>query len=139
MMKVRPLRRGVSRRIPVIWTAGLLAVCCCSTAIAAVSSSRAHEAVQTKLAGKWRGHYSGAFSGKFTLHWKQTRSKLSGSITLSKPKGTYSISGSVHGKKIKFGAVTVGATYKGSWSGAKMSGTWNSPQGGGHWSAHKVS
>jgi hypothetical protein len=140
MMKDRVVRHGVSRRVHAVWLAGLLAVCCSSSAIAAVSSSRAHVAVQTKLAGKWRGHYSGAFSGKFTIHWRQAGSELTGSIALSNPKGRYGISGSVRrGGKVKFGAVSVGATYKGTVRGKTMSGTWNSPQGGGHWSARKVS
>jgi hypothetical protein len=78
-------------------------------------------------------------SGHFTLQWKQTGTKLSGTISLSKPKGKYGISGHVRHGKIKFGAVGVGATYKGKVHGTKMSGTWNSPQGGGSWSAHKVS
>ncbi|HET8557166.1 MAG TPA: hypothetical protein VFL58_07645 [Gaiellaceae bacterium] len=85
------------------------------------------------------GQYGGAFSGHFTLRWKRTGTKLSGSITLSSPKGKYGISGSVHHLKIKSGAVGVGATYKATWKGSKMSGTWNSPQGGGSWSAQKVS
>ena len=41
--------------------------------------------------------------------------------------------------KIKFGAVSVGAKYKGKVRGTSMSGTWTSPQGGGSWSAHKAS
>jgi hypothetical protein len=41
--------------------------------------------------------------------------------------------------KIKFGAVSVGAKYKGKWKGSSMSGTWTSPQGGGSWSATKSS
>jgi hypothetical protein len=78
-------------------------------------------------------------SGHFTLQWKQTGTKLSGTISLSKPKGKYGISGHVRHGKIKFGAVGVGATYRGKVHGTKMSGTWNSPRGGGSWSAHKVS
>jgi hypothetical protein len=112
-----------------------LAVClvlaCCSTALAAANSSN--------LAGKWKGHYGGAVSGHFTLHWKQTGSRLHGSITLSSPKGTYGIGGSVNKGKIKFGAVSVGAKYKGTVRGKSMSGTWTSPQGGGSWSATKTS
>ena len=41
--------------------------------------------------------------------------------------------------KIKFGAVSVGAKYKGKVRGTSMSGTWTSPQGGGSWSATKSS
>ena len=41
--------------------------------------------------------------------------------------------------KIKFGAVSVGAKYKGHVRGTSMSGTWTSPEGGGSWSATKAS
>ena len=70
---------------------------------------------------------------------KQAELRLSGSIVLSKPRGTYSISGSVHGRTIKFGAVGAGAADTGSVSGNSMSGSYKSPQGGGKWSAHKTS
>ena len=43
----------------------------------------------------------------------------------------------MHKGKIKFGAVSVGAKYKGKVQGTSMSGTWTSPQGGGSWSATK--
>ena len=118
--------------------AALVAICGTGTALAANSSSSSLGTAQAKLGGKWKGQYSGAVSGHFTIHWKQTGTKLSGTISLSNPKGNYGIGGSVTNQKIKFGAVGVGATYKGTWKGSKMSGTWNSPQGGGSWSAHKV-
>jgi hypothetical protein len=138
-MDVRPLRGGISRAVPVLWIAALVTVCFTGTAIAAVSSSSSHATAQTKLAGKWKGQYSGAVSGHFTIHWKLTKRRLSGTIKLSNPKGSYPIDGSLRAhKKLKFGAVGVGATYKGVWKGSKMSGTWNSPQGGGSWSAHKA-
>jgi hypothetical protein len=130
-MYVSPLRG----RLPVtriLLVAALLAVSVsCATAIAASGSSKLH------LAGKWSGTYSGAFSGKFHIQWKQSGSRLSGSITLSNPQGTYGITGAVNGRAIKFGAVGVGATYTGSASSSKMSGRYSSPQGGGSWSAHK--
>ncbi len=113
------------------------------------ATSVAHAAPPTKkkntaklratLGGTWSGKYGGAFSGTFTLHWKQSGSKLNGSIVLSRPRGTYGIGGNVTGKAIKFGAVGVGAKYTGSVSGSSMSGTYTSPQGGGTWSAHKTS
>ncbi|HJU35970.1 MAG TPA: hypothetical protein VJ716_00940 [Gaiellaceae bacterium] len=136
MIHTRPSRRRIARAIPVLWIAALLAVCCAGTAVAAAGS---HATSQAKLSGKWKGSYSGAVSGHFTIHWKQTGTKLSGTIALSKPKGKYGIGGHVRQGKIKFGAVGVGATYKGKVHGTQMSGTWNSPQGGGKWSAHKVS
>ncbi len=139
MMDVQPLRRRITRWLPALWIAAFLALACCGTALAAASASSAQVATTSKLAGKWKGHYSGAVSGHFTIHWKQTGSRLHGNITLSNPKGTYGIGGSVRKGKIKFGAVSVGAKYKGKVSGKSMSGTWTSPEGGGSWSAHKVS
>jgi hypothetical protein len=131
-MKVQPLRR----RLPAPWVAALLALACSGTALAAASS---HAATNSKLAGKWKGHYGGAVSGHFTIQWRQTGSQLHGSITLSRPSGKYAISGSVRDGKIKFGAVSVGARYKGKVRGTSMSGTWTSAQGGGSWSATKAS
>jgi hypothetical protein len=92
-----------------------------------------------QLAGTWAGTYSGAFSGTFTIHWTLTGSRLSGSITLSRPSGKYSITGRVRDGAITFGAVGAGATYTGSVSGGSMSGKYRSPQGGGSWGAHKTS
>jgi hypothetical protein len=97
-----------------------------------------HAATSSKIAGKWKGHYSGAVSGHFTIHWKQTGSLLHGTIKLSNPSGTYALDGSVRNGKIKFGAVTVGAKYKGKLHGTTRSGTWTSGEGGGSWSAHKT-
>ena len=100
-----------------------------------------HHKHKTKgsLAGTWSGSYSGAFAGTFTLKWKQTGSKLSGTIKLSNPKGSYSCTGQVHAGSITFGAVGAGATYQGSVSGKSMSGTYQTKKGGGSWSAHKTS
>ena len=141
-MRAHHLPPRLPLAVPVLWVAALLAICCSGTAIAAVSSSK-HYAKRkphsTPLAGTWSGRYNGAFSGTFRLHWKQSGSRLSGSIALSNPGGTYGISGSVHGSAIKFGAVGAGATYTGSVSGKSMSGSYKSPQGGGTWSAHKTS
>ena len=123
-------------RLPALWIAALLALACCGTTLAAASS---HAATGSKIAGKWKGHYSGAVSGHFTIHWKQTGSLLHGTIKLSNPSGTYALDGSVRNGKIKFGAVTVGAKYKGKLHGTTMSGTWTSGEGGGSWSAHKTS
>ncbi|HEX5173786.1 MAG TPA: hypothetical protein VFV91_06540 [Gaiellaceae bacterium] len=135
-MDVQPLHRRATGRLPALWIAVLLSLACCGTALAAAS---AHSATTSKIAGKWKGHYSGAVSGHFTIHWKQTGSLLHGTIRLSNPSGTYALDGSVRRGKIKFGAVTVGARYKGSLHGTTMSGTWTSGEGGGSWSAHKVS
>ena len=138
MMDVQPLRRRITRRLPALWIAAFLALACCGTTLAAANASSSDVAT-TGLAGKWKGHYGGAVSGHFTLHWRKTGSRLRGSITLSNPQGTYGISGSVNNGKIKFGAVSVGAKYRGTVRGTSMSGTWTSPQGGGSWSATKSS
>lgn len=139
MIVAQPPRRTVRRWVPALFVAALLAVCCTTTALAAVSSP-SHVERQSSLAGKWKGNYSGAVSGHFTLHWKETGSVLTGKIKLSSPAGKYGITGSVHHGKVKFGAVAVGAKYKGSLdSPTSMSGTWTSPEGGGSWSANKVS
>jgi hypothetical protein len=139
MTDVRPLHRRITRRLPALWVAALLALACCGTTLAAATASSSHAATTSKLAGKWKGHYSGAVSGHFTIHWKQTGDLLHGTIKLSSPSGTYALDGSIHHGKLKFGAVTVGATYKGTVHGTKMSGTWTSGEGGGSWSAHKTS
>jgi hypothetical protein len=118
----------------VMGAAALLAICS--------STSTAHAAASTTrplLAGTWSGTYSGAYSGTFTIHWRKSGSRLSGTIILSNPSGKYAISGSVHGKVIAFGAVGAGATYTGSVSGKSMSGNYKSPGGGGSWSARKTS
>ena len=137
MMDIQPVRRRITRRLPALWIAAILALACCGTALAAASAHHPPKP-KSKLAGKWTGSYSGAVSGNFTIHWKQNGSLLHGHITLSKPQGTYGISGSVKKGKIKFGAVSVGAKYKGTFKGRSMSGTWTSPQGGGSWSATKA-
>ena len=125
------------RKLSILWIGALLALACCGTVLAAASSGAA---TKSSLAGKWKGQYSGAVSGHFTIHWKQTGTTLHGTIKLSSPSGKYAIDGGVRGKKIKFGALTVGAKYKGVLHGStKMSGTWTSGTGGGSWSAHKVS
>jgi len=132
MMDIQPLQR----RITALWIAALIALACSGAALAGgVSTSRV--ATASGLAGKWTGSYSGAVSGHFTIHWRKTGSTLHGSITLSRPQGKYNISGSVRSGKIRFGAVSVGAKYKGHVRGTSMSGTWTSPQGGGSWSATK--
>ena len=139
MIDVWSLRRGIPRRLAALWIGALLVLACCGTALAAATASNSQAANRSKLAGTWEGHYSGAVSGHFTIHWKKTGSRLHGNITLSRPQGTYGISGSVKKGKIKFGAVSVGAKYKGKVRGTSMSGTWTSPQGGGSWSANKAS
>ena len=134
MRNVQPPRRKIMRRLPALWVTACLALACCGAALAASSSPAA---TTSSLAGKWKGHYSGAVSGHFTIRWQQTGTRLHGTITLSNPSGKYGIGGSVRKGKIKFGAVSVGAKYTGRVRGTSMSGTWTSPEGGGTWSATK--
>jgi opacity protein-like surface antigen len=125
-----------SRLLPALCVAALLAVVCSSAAIASQAS-----ASNVRLGGTWKGSYGGSYSGTFTIHWRQASSgALRGNITLSRPPGTYTISGKVRGSAITFGAVGAGATYTGAVSGSSMSGRYKTGDGGsGHWSAHKVS
>ena len=93
------------------------------------------------LSGTWNGEYSGAYTGTFVLNWKQTGSKLTGTIELSAPPATLSLNGTITGTTIEFGTVgSAEITYSGTVAGDKMSGTYSvngSP--GGDWSATKSS
>jgi hypothetical protein len=91
------------------------------------------------LTGTWSGTYSGAYHGTFTLHWTQSRSRLTGTIKLSSV-GRTNITGSVRGSTIRFGTVgnANAITYSGSVSGKSMSGTYKTGGAGGTWSAHKL-
>lgn len=138
-MNAQPQGRRITGRSAALWVAALLALACCSTALAAASGKHHPSKPKSKLAGKWTGSYSGAVSGHFTIHWQQNGRRLTGTIKLSNPSGRYAIDGSVRAHhKLKFGAVSAGAKYKGTWNGStSMSGTWTSPEGGGSWSATK--
>jgi hypothetical protein len=126
----RPRRKSL-RSITVLGSA-LIAVALCTAAALGRS--------ETTLAGTWSGSYTGSFTGSFALHWTQSGSTLNGKITLTNPKGTYAVGGSVSGTSISFGAVGVGATYTGSLSasGLSMSGSWKSGPASGTWKAHKL-
>ena len=133
-MRVDRTRHSVPRRIVALWVAVAVSLCS-SAALAAAGATQA-----SNLAGTWSGSYKGGYSGTFTIHWKQSRSRLNGTIALSNPHGTYNITGSVKGTGINFGAVGVGALYSGSVSasGRSMSGHWTSGPVGGTWKAHKL-
>ena len=91
------------------------------------------------LTGTWSGTYRGAYHGTFTLHWTQSKSRLTGTIKLSSV-GRTNITGSVRGSTIRFGTVgnANAITYSGSVSGRSMSGTYKTGGAGGSWSAHKT-
>jgi hypothetical protein len=96
----------------------------------------------TDLSGTWKGHYSGAFNGTFTLNWQQSGSTLSGTIHLSSGQSP-PINGAVTGDTIRFGTVgSTAITYSGTVSGNSMSGTYkvktSSGSVGGPWSASKT-
>jgi hypothetical protein len=90
------------------------------------------------LTGTWSGTYSGDYHGTFTLHWTQSKSRLTGTITISSI-GRTNITGRVSGSTIRFGTVgnARAITYSGSVSGTSMSGTYKTGGDGGPWSAHK--
>ena len=95
------------------------------------------------LSGKWSGQYSGSFNGTFTLTWRQSGSRLHGTIHLSNPGDTMPINGTINGGAISFGTVgSTAITYSGTVSGGSMSGNYkvHSSQGtsGGPWSASKA-
>ena len=133
-MRVDRTLRSVPRRIVALWVVVVVSSCG-GVAFAAVGATQA-----SNLAGTWSGSYKGGYAGTFTIHWRQSRSRLNGTITLSNPHGTYNITGRVNGTGIKFGAVGVGALYSGSvsTSGLSMSGHWTSGPASGTWKAHKL-
>jgi hypothetical protein len=109
---------------------------------AAPTPTAAATTATSALPGHWSGQYSGSFSGTFKLHWRQSGSKLAGTIDLSNPPGTLPINGTVDGSTIKFGTLgSTAITYTGSVSGSSMSGNYQvtTPTGpaGGSWSASK--
>lgn len=101
------------------------------------------KAASGPLSGRWNGQYSGAFSGTFVLHWRESGSRLSGTIHISSEGQSVPIHGSVAGGNIRFGTVgSTEITYTGSVSGDSMSGNYqvHSPNGssGGPWHASRA-
>ncbi len=92
------------------------------------------------LSGTWSGQYSGAYSGTFTVRWRQSGSRLHGTIHISSPSDTLPINGAVHGNAISFGTVgSTAITYSGTVSGSSMAGTYKvNHASGGPWSASKA-
>ena len=128
------MRRSIVSRL-----VGVTVLVALSTATAAFATATTSRPPTLHLGGAWSGTYSGAYAGKFTLTWKQSpRGGLTGSISLSNPKGKYPLTGHVRHSAISFGVVGAGATYAGSATAFKMSGTFMTPRGGGSWSAHKL-
>jgi hypothetical protein len=128
------MRRSIVSRL-----VGVTVLVALATATGAFATATTTRSPTLHLGGSWSGTYSGAYAGKFTLTWKQSpRGGLTGSISLSNPKGKYGITGHVRRSAISFGVVGAGATYTGSATDFKMSGSFMTPGGGGSWSAHKL-
>ena len=88
-----------------------------------------------------RGRQGAVSYTHLNLTWTQTGSSLSGSIDLT-PGGTESLTGTVSGNTLQFGAVGSEAiTYNGTVSGdSSMSGSYSvAGMGGGSWTASKTS
>ena|SRR5438105_492234 len=129
-MRKRPTAAIVTSVVAVAIIVGQLA-----TTAAATNGRLAGDS----LTGTWSGRYGGAYHGTFTLHWTQSRSRLTGTIKLSSV-GKTNITGSVRGSTIRFGTVgnANAITYTGSVSGRSMSGTYKTGGAGGSWSAHRT-
>lgn len=92
-----------------------------------------------RLSGSWTGRYGGGYSGTFQLTWQQVGPALRGTITLSDPASTESITGTVAGSSIHFGTVgSTAITYRGDISGSSMAGSYQvRGADAGTWTAHK--
>jgi hypothetical protein len=111
---------------------------CCGYSVAGAATPQTASA-PASLSGTWSGSYTGAYHGTFTLNWKQTKSRLSGTIKLSTAPSRVVVTGTVRSSTIRFGTVGSAAiTYSGSVSGTSMSGKYTTPGGGGSWKAHLV-
>lgn len=119
---------------------GVVAVAIVVGQLATAGAATNGRLARGSLTGTWSGTYRGAYRGTFTLHWTQSKSRLTGTIKLSSNVGRTNITGTVRGRTIRFGTVgdTNAITYSGSVSGTKMSGTYRAGGAGGSWSAHKT-
>lgn len=137
---MHPTNRNTLFRVALVVAAAATAFVAAASSPIASASTPGARATGGSLSGTWSGTYGGAYHGTFIVRWKETGSRLRGTIKLSNPKAEPSITGSVHGSRIRFGTVGSAAiTYSGSVSGKSMSGSYQTPGGGGPWSAHKTS
>ena len=114
-----------------------------ATKAASHHQAAGHSEAPGALSGTWSGQYSGSFDGTFTVRWRQSGSRLHGTIHISNPDNTMPINGIVNGNAISFGTVgSTAITYSGTVSGSSMSGNYkvHSTNGspGGPWSASKA-
>jgi len=117
---------------------GVIAIAIVTGQLATATAATNGRLAGGSLTGTWSGTYGGAYHGTFTLHWTQSKSRLTGTIAISSI-GRTNITGSVSGSTIRFGTVgnARAITYSGSVSGTSMSGTYKTGGDGGPWSAHK--
>jgi outer membrane murein-binding lipoprotein Lpp len=86
-----------------------------STTTPRTSAASTSAATSLDLSGKWSGQYQGSYQGTFTLSWQQTKTALTGSITISSPTQTLSLNGTLTGSVITFGTVgSLAITYTGA-------------------------
>jgi hypothetical protein len=133
-------RRPMRKRPTATIVTGLVAVAIIVGQLATTAAATNGPLARGSLTGTWSGTYRGAYHGTFTLHWTQSKSRLTGTIKLSSNVGRTNITGTVQGRIIRFGTVghTNAITYSGSVSGTSMSGTYKAGRAGGSWSAHKT-
>jgi hypothetical protein len=127
------------KRLSAAIATGVVAVAIMVAQLATTAAATNGRLAGGSLTGTWSGKYGGAYDGTFTLRWTESKSRLTGTITLSSV-GRTNITGSVHGNTIRFGTVgnARAITYSGSVSGTSMSGTYKTGGAGGSWSAHKT-
>src|SRR3954468_6687938 len=117
---------------------GVIAIAIVTGQLATATAATTGRRAGGSLTGTWSGTYGGAYHGTFTLHWTQSKSRLTGTIAISSI-GRTNITGRVSGSTIRFGTVgnARAITYSGSVSGTSMSGTYKTGGDGGPWSARK--
>jgi hypothetical protein len=132
-------RKPMRKRPTVAIVTGVVGVAIIVGQLATTAAATNGRVAGGSLTGTWSGTYRGAYHGTFTLHWTQSKSRLTGTIKLSSV-GRTNITGSVRGSTIRFGTVgnANAITYSGSVSGRSMSGTYKTGGVGGSWSAHKT-
>jgi hypothetical protein len=133
-------RRPMRKRTTAAIVTGVVAVAILVGQLATAGAATNGRLARGSLTGTWSGTYRGAYHGTFTLHWTQSKSRLTGTIKLSSNVGRTNITGTVQGRTIRFGTVgnARAITYSGSVSGTSMSGTYKAGGAGGSWSAHKT-
>src|SRR3954466_1331387 len=107
-------RRLMRKRTTAAIATGVVVVAIIVGQLAATAAATNSRPAGGSLTGTWSGTYGGDYHGTFTLHWTQTRSKLTGTINLSSV-GKTNITGNVRGSTISFGTVGSAAaiTYSG--------------------------